>query len=152
MLGEEFIDDFAEELVGYEGGVLVVGDDDAADAFGAAVRVKGVVLFFNILSLPGLCSLGDCLGEEGHEFAIVVTGEAGVCAQFLFGDDLVRGLILVADDANVVELHDGSLLFGLSNACVGFFLAGWSDGNEDGGEMACRLGFGEGLEIEMGTV
>lgn len=43
MGGEELVDDFAEELVGYEGGVLVVGDDDAADAFRAAVGVEGIV-------------------------------------------------------------------------------------------------------------
>lgn len=43
MPGEEFVDDFAEELVGYEGGVLVVRDDDAADAFGTAVGVESVV-------------------------------------------------------------------------------------------------------------
>lgn len=61
MLGEEFIDDFAEELVGYEGGVLVVGDDDAADAFGAAVRVKGVVCDDLVCqNLSCKCSGGGC--------------------------------------------------------------------------------------------
>lgn len=43
VLGEELVDDFAEELVGDQGGVLVVGDDDAADALGAAVGVESVV-------------------------------------------------------------------------------------------------------------
>jgi hypothetical protein len=66
VLGEEFVDDFAEELVGYEGGVLVVGDDDAADAFGAAVRVKGVVCDDLVLELVGvmqrwrLCEVVPC--------------------------------------------------------------------------------------------
>lgn len=43
MLGEELVDDLAEELVSDQGGVLVVGDDDAADALGAAVGVEGIV-------------------------------------------------------------------------------------------------------------
>jgi hypothetical protein len=43
MFGEELVDDFAEELVGDKGGVLVVGDDDAADALGTAVCVEGVI-------------------------------------------------------------------------------------------------------------
>ncbi|KAK1256283.1 hypothetical protein MKX07_008542 [Trichoderma sp. CBMAI-0711] len=43
VLGEELVDDLAEELVRDEGGVLVVRDDDAADALGAAVGVEGVV-------------------------------------------------------------------------------------------------------------
>lgn len=43
MFSEELVDDFAEKLVRYQGGVLVVGDDDTADTFGAAVGVEGVV-------------------------------------------------------------------------------------------------------------
>ena len=42
MLGEEFVDHFGEELVRYEGGVFVIADYDAADAFGASVGVEGV--------------------------------------------------------------------------------------------------------------
>jgi hypothetical protein len=33
VFGEELIADFGEELMGYKGGVFVVGDDEAADAF-----------------------------------------------------------------------------------------------------------------------
>lgn len=43
VLGEELVDALAEELVGDEGGVLVVRDDDAADALGAAVGVECVI-------------------------------------------------------------------------------------------------------------
>lgn len=43
VLGEELVDDFAEDLMGDEGRVLVVRDDDAADALCAAVGVKRVV-------------------------------------------------------------------------------------------------------------
>ncbi len=43
MRGEEFIDDFGEQLVCYQRGVVVGCDDDAGDAFGAAVGVEGVV-------------------------------------------------------------------------------------------------------------
>ena len=42
MFGEELVNDFGEELVGDEGWVFVVGDDDAGDAFCAAVGVEGV--------------------------------------------------------------------------------------------------------------
>lgn len=106
----------------------------------------------------------------------LVAGEAGVCAEFLFGDDLVRGLVLVADDldaggeqfrrwateavmstyANVVELHDGGLLFGLSNECLrgGFF---WPDGRmvtsmEAKWRVDWASGLRRGVGIEMGTV
>lgn len=70
VAGEEFVDDFGEDLVGDEGGVVVVGDDDGGDAFGAAVGVEGVGLFFDVLALAGACAFGDGFGEEGHEFAI----------------------------------------------------------------------------------
>lgn len=43
VLGEELVDDLAENLVRDERGILVVGDDDAADAFCATVGVKGVI-------------------------------------------------------------------------------------------------------------
>ena len=43
MIGEEFVHDFAEQLVGYKGGILVVGAADSADAFAAAVGVESVV-------------------------------------------------------------------------------------------------------------
>lgn len=43
VLGEELVDDLAEELVGYEGRILLVGDDDTADALAAAVGVECVV-------------------------------------------------------------------------------------------------------------
>ena len=42
VFGEELVDDFREELVGDEGRVVLVADDDAGDAFGAAVGVEGV--------------------------------------------------------------------------------------------------------------
>ncbi len=41
---QEFVHDFGEELVRNEGGVVGVGDDDAGDAFGAAVGMEGVGL------------------------------------------------------------------------------------------------------------
>ena len=69
-----------------QGRIFVVGDDEAGDAFGATISMEGVcckgvrerrlvynggwrTLFFNILSLAWLCSFGDCLAEEGEEFA-----------------------------------------------------------------------------------
>ena len=55
MFGEKLVDDFGEELMGDEGGVFVVGDYDAGDAFGAAVGVEGVCCFFVSISLG--CSL-----------------------------------------------------------------------------------------------
>lgn len=42
VLVQELVDDFGEELVGYEGGVFVIGDEDAGNAFGAAVGVESV--------------------------------------------------------------------------------------------------------------
>ena len=49
VAGEELVDALAEELVGDEGGVLMVGDYDATDAFGAAVGVEGVVWMLILL-------------------------------------------------------------------------------------------------------
>jgi len=43
MFGEEFIDDFREQLMGDERGVVVGGDDNATDAFCPTVGVEGVV-------------------------------------------------------------------------------------------------------------
>lgn len=43
-LGEELVDDFGKELVRDEGGVVGVANNDASDAFGAAVGVKNVRL------------------------------------------------------------------------------------------------------------
>ena len=85
MLCQELVDYLAQKLVGHERRVLVVGDDDSADAFGPSVSVECVVcssvfapaavtglrtLLFDVLSLPSLCPFGDSLGEERHEFAI----------------------------------------------------------------------------------
>jgi len=63
--GEELVDDLGEELVGDEGRVGVVADDDAADALGPAVGVEGVVLLLDVLPLAGRGALADRLGEEG---------------------------------------------------------------------------------------
>lgn len=43
VLGEKLVDNLAEKLVSHEGRVLVVGDDDAADALSTAVGVESVV-------------------------------------------------------------------------------------------------------------
>lgn len=48
--GEELVDDLGEELVRDQRGVIVVADDDAGDALGAAVGMEGVVLLLDILS------------------------------------------------------------------------------------------------------
>lgn len=45
ILGEEFIEDFGEDLVRCEGGVLVVTDDDTGDALGSGVDVECKVCF-----------------------------------------------------------------------------------------------------------
>ena len=71
---EELVDDLAEQLVRDEGGVFLVGDDDAGDTFAAAVGVEGVGLLFDVLPLAGLCAFGDSFGEEGHEFADAGSG------------------------------------------------------------------------------
>lgn len=42
VFGQELVDDFGEQLVRDERGVVLVADDDAGDAFGAAVGVEGV--------------------------------------------------------------------------------------------------------------
>lgn len=61
--------------MGDEGRVGVVADDDAADAFGAAVGVEGVVLLLDVLALTGSGALADGFGEEGEEFADAVRGD-----------------------------------------------------------------------------
>lgn len=65
VLGEELVDDFAEELVGDQGGVLVVGDDDAADALGAAVGVESVVWLMMRVSGDGFFPPLGSLAREG---------------------------------------------------------------------------------------
>ncbi len=45
VLDQELVNDLAEELMGYEGRVLLVGDNDAADAFAATVGMECVVCF-----------------------------------------------------------------------------------------------------------
>jgi len=42
VAGEEFIDDFGEELMGDERGVVRVADYNTCDAFGAAIGVECV--------------------------------------------------------------------------------------------------------------
>lgn len=66
---QELVDDFGEELVRDQGRVLLVRDDDARDAFAAAVGVEGVGLLFDVLPLAGSGAFGDGFGEEGHELA-----------------------------------------------------------------------------------
>ena len=78
-----------------EGWVVGIRDDDAGDAFGAAVSVEGVgygedlagvarwwegkgTFFFDVLSLAGFCSFGHGFAEEGHELAI-----AGALSDFM---------------------------------------------------------------------
>lgn len=86
VLGQELVDNLAEQLVGDEAGVLVIRDDDSADALGAAVGVEGVIclprnvsrrlqqvdrptprevvtLLFDVLSLARAGALGDRLRE-----------------------------------------------------------------------------------------
>ena len=69
---QELVEDLGEQLVGDEGGILVVGDDDAGDALAAAVGVEGVALLFDVLAGSGSCAFGDGLAEEGHEFTHAV--------------------------------------------------------------------------------
>ncbi len=89
MLGKELVDDFRQQLVSHERGVVVIRDYDTGDTFGAAVGVECVIcswststmsrktecptLFLNILPLSGSSPLGDCLAEERHEFPIAIT-------------------------------------------------------------------------------
>ena len=70
VFGQELVDDFGKELVGYEGWVVVVGDYDAGDALGAAVGVECVGFLFDVEALAGLGAFGDGLTEEVHEFAV----------------------------------------------------------------------------------
>ena len=39
---KELVDNFGEQLVRYQGWVVVIADDDAGDAFGPSVDMKGV--------------------------------------------------------------------------------------------------------------
>lgn len=39
-------------------------------------------------------------GRRGIDGDGLVTGKARICAEFLFGDDFVGGLVLVANDLN----------------------------------------------------
>lgn len=43
MLGQELVDDFAEKLMSDKGRVLLIGDDDATDAFGAGIGVESLI-------------------------------------------------------------------------------------------------------------
>jgi hypothetical protein len=48
MLSQKLVHDFREELMCHERGVVVVRDDDASDAFGAAVGMEGIVFAFMV--------------------------------------------------------------------------------------------------------
>lgn len=93
--------------MGYKGGVGVVADYDAADALGAAIRMEGVVLFFNVLPLPWFCALCNSLAKKSHEFAIVIACKSRIRGQVLLRTKLMRRLVLVLDYTNVMQLrHD----------------------------------------------
>jgi hypothetical protein len=85
-------------LVGNQGGIFLVGDDDAGDALAAAIGVEGVGLLFDVLSLAGLGAFGDGLCEERHELADTGAGEAGVAAQVAFGAQLDGWLFFILQD------------------------------------------------------
>lgn len=91
MSGQELIDHFREQLMRHQGGVVVVGDDDAGDALGASVGVECVgwkgsqspspnnaedepTFFFNVLPLTRPRPLRHGLTEDAHEFAIAASG------------------------------------------------------------------------------
>jgi hypothetical protein len=60
--------------------------------------MEGVALLFDVLPLAGPGSLGDGLGEEGHEFADGGAGEAGVGGEVAFGAEFDGGFVLVTED------------------------------------------------------
>lgn len=95
---QKLVQDLGEQLVGNQGGVFLVGDDDAGDALAAAIGVEGVGLLFDVLSLAGLGAFGDGLCEERHELADTGAGEAGVAAQVAFGAQLDGWLFFILQD------------------------------------------------------
>lgn len=84
--------------MGDQGWVFLIRDDDAGDAFAAAVGVEGVGLLFDVLALARLGAFGDRLCEEGHELADTGAGEAGVAAQVAFGAQLDGRLVFILED------------------------------------------------------
>ncbi len=48
MLGQKLIHYFREELMCHERRVIVIRDNDAGDAFGAAVGVEGIVFALGV--------------------------------------------------------------------------------------------------------
>ena len=86
-----------------EGGILVIADDDAGDAFGAGVGVEGVRLLFYVLSLPWSCAFRDGFGEEGHEFAHAAACEAGVGGEVAFGAEFDGGFVFILEDLIMVR-------------------------------------------------
>ena len=95
---QELVEDLGQQLVGDEGGVFLVGDDDGGDTLAAAVGVEGVGLLFDVLSLARLGAFGDRLCEERHELADTGAGEAGVAAQVAFGAQLDGRLVFILED------------------------------------------------------
>lgn len=77
VLGKEFIHNLAKKLVGDQGRIVTIGDDDTGNTLCATIGVECVGLLLNILSLSGLCLLCDGSVEEHQEF-IVAGGVVGL--------------------------------------------------------------------------
>lgn len=97
-LGHELIHDLAEQLMRHQGGVLVIADDYAGAAFAAGVRVEGVGLLLDVLSLSWPGTFGDSFAEERHEFADARAGEAGVAGEIALGAEFDGGFAFIVED------------------------------------------------------
>lgn len=95
---EEFVQDFTQQLMRHHLGVFMIGDDDAAAAFGTSVRVEGVGLFLDVLPLARLGAFGNGFGEDGEELADVGAGEAREGGEVTFGGEFDCGFGFVAED------------------------------------------------------
>lgn len=95
VFAQEFVQNFAQQLMGHETRILVVGDDDPRNTFGSRVCVERILLLFNILSLSWLGALCDGFGKHGQELAYAAAGETREGGELGLGAELHGGLVFI---------------------------------------------------------
>ena len=101
ILRQKLIHDLPQQLMRHQRRVLVIADNYPRHAFAPSVRVEGVALLLDVLSLARGGALGDGFGEEGHEFADAGAGEAGVGGEVALGAEFDGGFGFVLEDLGV---------------------------------------------------
>lgn len=105
VLGEVLLQHLVEQSVGDSNGVLLVGDDDTANAVGSQVRVANVGVLLDGLSLSRLCSGDDGLGQKGEGLLVATSLKPGKGGEIAGAGELHSFGLVWSKDTDVVELH-----------------------------------------------